>query len=84
MSKFRKLTINFCSKSANDQFEDLFISNHGEARNNKFKKLINLIQRVPLVIPPKDVVMSLPRNHMTLENFFSSSYRGAAAIKFGQ
>ena len=84
MSKFRKMTINLCSKSANDQYEDLFISNHGEARNNKFKKLINLIQRVPLVIPPKDVVKSLPGNHMILEDFVSSSYRGAVAIKFGQ
>ena len=66
----------------NDQFENLYISSHGKARNIKFGQQVNIIERVPLGTPPQAVVMSLAHNHMT--NLFISSYRGATVIKFGQ
>ena len=74
-------TVN-CSKQQNDQFENLYISSHGEARNIKFGHQINIIERVPLGTLPQAVVMSLAHNHLT--NLFISSYRGAAVIKFKQ
>ena len=72
-------TVN-CSKQQNDQFENLYISSHGEARNIKFGQQVNIIERVPLGTPPQVVVMSLAHNHVT--NLFISSYRGATVIRF--
>ena len=60
------MTIIFnCSKSTNDQFENLYISGHVEARNIKFGQQVNLIQRVPLGSLLQKVVTSLPYNHVT-------------------
>ena len=42
----------------------------------KFGQQAHLIQRVPLRIPPQELVMALPHNHMTLTNLFISSYWG--------
>ena len=45
----------------NDQFENLYISSHGEARNTKFGQQVNLIQRVLLGTPTQrgtDVITS--------------------------
>ena len=74
-------TVN-CSKQQNDQFENLYISSHREARNIKFGHQINIIKRVPLGTSPQAVVMSLAQNHLT--NLYISNYRGAAVIKFKQ
>ena len=52
----------------NDQFENLYISSHGEARNIKLGQQVNLIQRVQLGTPHQEVVTSLPHNHVTLSN----------------
>ena len=65
----------------NDQFENLYISSHGKARNIKFGQQVNIIERVPLGTPPQAVVMTA-HNHVT--NLFISSYREATVIKFGQ
>ena len=65
----------------NDQFENLYIFSHGEARNIRFGQQVNIIERVPLGTP-QAVVMTLAHNHVT--NLLISSYRGAAVIKFGQ
>ena len=82
LPKVSKISINFeLLKVQNDQFENLYIFSHGEARNIKFGQQVN-IERVPLGTPPQAVVMSLAHNHMT--NLFISSYRGATVIKFGQ
>ena len=35
----------------NDQFENLYISSHGKARNIKFGQQVNIIERVPLGTP---------------------------------
>ena len=51
------------------------ITGHREARNIKFEQQVNLIQRAPLGTLPQEVLTSLPHNHMTLINFFISSYR---------
>ena len=59
----------------NDQFGNLYISSHGEARNIKFVQHVNPIQKVPLGTRPQELVMSLPHNHVTLTNLFISSYR---------
>ena len=66
----------------NDQFGNLCISCHGDARNIKSGQQVNIIERVPLVAPPQVVVMSLAHNHVT--DLLISSYRGATVIKFGQ
>ena len=50
------------------QFENLYISSHGEARNIKLVQQVNLIQRVQLGTPHQEVVTSLPHNHVTLTN----------------
>ena len=43
------MTINFELLSRqNDQFENLFISSHGEARTMKFGQQVNLILSVPV------------------------------------
>ena len=65
----------------NDQFGNLCISCHGDARNIKSGQQVNIIERVPLVTP-RVIVMSLVHNHMT--DLLISSYRGATVIKFGQ
>ena len=65
----------------NDQFENLYISSHGEARNIKFGQQVNITEKVPLATPPREVVMPLVHNHVT--NLFISSYIGATVIKFG-
>ena len=87
--KVSKINIKLnCSKSANwtaqsqqnDQFENLYISSHGEARNIKFGQQVNIIERVTLGTPSQEVVMSLAHNHVA--NLFMSSYRGATVIKF--
>ena len=67
----------------NDQFENLYISRHGEARSIKFGQQLNLIQRVPLGTLPQEVLTSLPHNHVTLTNLFIYIYR-ASVVKFGQ
>ena len=59
----------------NDQFGNLYISSHGEARNIKFVQHVNPIQKVSLGTRPQELVMSLPHNHTTLTNLFISSYR---------
>ena len=66
----------------NDQFENLYISSHREARNIKFTQQVNIVESVPLGTPPQAVVMTLAHNYVT--NLFISSYRGATVIKFGQ
>ena len=82
LPKVSKISINFeLLKVQNDQFENLYIFSHGEARNIKFGQQVN-IERVPLGTPLQAVVMSLAHNHMT--NLFILSYRGATVIKFGQ
>ena len=82
LPKVSKISINFeLLKVQNDQFENLYIFSHGEARNIKFGQQVN-IERVPLGTPFQVVVMSLAHNHMT--NLFILSYRGATVIKFGQ
>ena len=58
------------------------IFSHREAKNIKFGQQVNIIERVPLGIPPQAVVMALAHNHAT--NLFISSYKGATVIKFGQ
>ena len=68
----------------NEQFENLYISSYGEARNITFWQQVNLIQRVSLGTCPQELVMSLPHNYVTLTNIFIPSYRRATAIKFGQ
>ena len=71
--------------TVNDQLENLYISSHGQARNSKLGQQLNLIQRVlPQGTPCQEIVTSLPHNHVTLTNLFTSSYRGATVIKFGQ
>ena len=62
-----------------DQFENLYITSHGEARNIKFGEQVNLIQKVLLGTPPQEVVTPLPHNHVI--NLFISSYKGANGIK---
>ena len=86
LSKVIKMTINFWTNKSrqNDQFENPDVSSHGKARNIKFRHQVNFIQRVQLSPLPKEVVTSLPQNHMTLTNLFISSYSGATVIKFGQ
>ena len=54
--------------SKNEQFENLYISSYGEARNIKCKQQVNLIQRVPLDTTPQEVEKSLSHNHVI--NFF--------------
>ena len=56
----------------NDQFENLPISSHGEAKSIKFGKQVNLIQSVSMGTPPQKMVMLLPHNHIT--NLFIFSY----------
>ena len=68
----------------NEQFENLYISSYGEARNITFWQQVNLIQRVSLGTCPQELVTSLPHNYVTLTNIFIPSYRRATAIKFGQ
>ena len=70
-----------CPKLQNDQFKNLYTSSHGEARNIKLGKQVNIIERVPLDTPPLAVVISLAHNHVI--DLFNSSYRGATVIKFG-
>ena len=70
-----------CPKLQNDQFENLYTSSHGEARNIKLGQQVNIIERVPLGTPPLAVVISLAHKHVT--DLFNSSYRGATVIKFG-
>ena len=53
-----------CWKWQNDQFENLYISSHREARN-RFGQQVNIIERVPLGTPPQVVVMTLAHNHVT-------------------
>ena len=43
----------------NDQFKNLYISSHQEARNIKFGQQVNLIQRALLGTQPQEVLMSL-------------------------
>ena len=54
-----------------DKITSLKIFSHVEARNIKFRQLVNLIQRVPLGTLPQEVVTSLPHIHMTLRNLLS-------------
>ena len=42
----------------NDQFKNLYISSHQEARNIKFGQQVNLIQSALLGTPPQEVLMS--------------------------
>ena len=67
----------------NNQFKNLYISNHGEARDIRFGQQVNLIQGLPLGTPTQEVVTSLLQNHVTLTNLFISSYRRVTVIKFG-
>ena len=60
----------------------IYISSHGEARNIKFGKQVNLIQRIPLGTLLQEV-MSLPSNHVTLTNLFIFSYRGILLANLG-
>ena len=76
LPKVSRMTINF--ELLNDQFENLYISSHGEARNIKFGQQVNLIQRVQLGTPPQEVVMALAHYHVALTNLSISSYRGAS------
>ena len=66
--------------SKNDQFENLYISSHGKARNIKFGQQVNIIKRVTLGTLPQEVVMSLAHNHVA--NLVISSGRGATVIRF--
>ena len=60
----------------NDEFENPYISSHGEVRNIKLGQQVNPIQRVPLGTPLKEVLTSLPHNLVTLTNLFISNHRG--------
>ena len=71
-----------CRKLQNDQFENLYTSSHGEARNIEFGERVNIIEMAPLGTPPQAVVISLAYNHVT--DLFNSSYKGATVIKFGK
>ena len=87
LPKVSKMTINFelPKVKENDQFENLYISSHGEAtRNIKFGQQVNLILRVLLGTLLQELVTSLPHNHVTLTNLFISSYSRAIVVKFGQ
>ena len=42
------------SQQQNEQFENLYISIRGEARNIKSRQQVNLIQRVPLGTLPQE------------------------------
>ena len=64
-----------------DQFENLYISSYGKARNIKFGQQVNIIERVPLGTPPQEVMMSLAHNHLT--NLFVSSWRGLLLSNLG-
>ena len=68
----------------NDQFENLHISSHEEARNIKFgwQEQVNLVLRISMGTPTQEEVTSLLHNHVTLTNFFISIYKGANVIKF--
>ena len=79
--KSAKMNINFEVLKI-DQFENLYLSSHGEARIIKFGHQVNMSEKVPLGTPPHEVLMSLSHNHMT--NLFTLSYRGATVIEFGQ
>ena len=48
-----------------DQFENLYIPSHREARNIKFGQQVNTVERTPLGTPLRVVVMSSAHNHMT-------------------
>ena len=72
----KQLSILNWSKQQNDQFENLYISSRGKARNIKFGQQVNFIEKVPFGTPSQEVTTSLPHNHMTFTNPFISSYRG--------
>ena len=67
MPKVIKMSINFELLKV-DRIISFKISSHEEAKNIKFGKQVNLIQRILLGTLPQEVVMSLPHNHMTLTN----------------
>ena len=64
-----------CFWLQNDQFENLYNSSHGEARNIKLGQQVNLIQRVLLGTLPQKVLTSLPHIYwlwqMSLSPFFN-------------
>ena len=70
-------------KQQNDKFANLYIFNHGEARNVKIGQQVNLIQRAPLDTPPQEVVMSWPHNHVIVMNLFICSYKGLLLSNLG-
>ena len=74
------LSILNCQSHQNDEFENLYISSHGKARNMKFGQQVNLIQRVQLGTLPQEVLMSLPHTNIFSTNLFI--FR-ATVIKFG-
>ena len=79
MPKVRKILTT--QSQQNYQFENLYISGQGEARNIKFGQQVKIIERVPLVTPIQVVVMSLVHNHVT--SLFILNYKVAIVIKFG-
>ena len=63
LPKVSKISTNFeLLKVQNDQFENLCIFSHGEARNIKFGQQVN-IERVPLGTPSQVVGMTLAQSH---------------------
>ena len=84
LPKVGRMTINFELLKVSKITSLKIYSSHGEGRNIKLEHQLNFIQRLQVSPLPKEVVMSLPHNHVILTNLFISSYRGATVIKFGQ
>ena len=85
LPKVNKMTqVLIAHSQQKDQLENLYICSNREARNIKFGQQANLIERVPRGTLLQELVTSLPHNHMILTNLFTSSYRRATLIQFGQ
>ena len=74
-------TLNW-SKWQNYQFENLYISSHGKARNINIWTMGKHHCKGFIGYSVSGGMISLAHNHVT--NLFISSYRGATVIKFGQ
>ena len=70
-----------CPKLQNDQFENLYTSSHGEARNINFGQWVNIIEMAPLGTPPQAVVILLAHNHVT--DLFHSVTKGLLSSNLG-
>ena len=59
------MTVNFEPLKVNKMSSlKIYISSHAEAGNIKFGYQVNLIQKVELSPLPKEIVTSLPHNHV--------------------